>query len=71
MRDVEVADERDTTTEVMTSVPPSVWNVKVSVVVADVPGPMIMEVGSVEVEEERAVVAVGVAGEPEGVTAKE
>jgi hypothetical protein len=56
-RDVEDADERETTTAVMTSVPVSVVNVKESVLVADVPGPMMMEDGSVEVEVSRVVVA--------------
>jgi hypothetical protein len=70
-RDVEEAEERETTTAVMTSVPVSVWRVKVSVVVADVPGPMMREDGSVEVAESRVVELVGVTGYADGVTARE
>jgi hypothetical protein len=54
--EVEEADERATITAVITSVPVSVVNVKESVEVADVPGPMMMEDGSVEVEVSRVVV---------------
>jgi hypothetical protein len=55
--EVDDAEERATTTAVITSVPVSVLNVKVSVVVADVPGPMMREDGSVEVEVSKVVVA--------------
>jgi hypothetical protein len=54
---VDDAEESATTSAVMTSVPVSVLNVNVSVVVADVPGPMMMEDGSVEVEVSKVVVA--------------
>jgi hypothetical protein len=56
-REVEEAEESDTTSAVITSVPVSVVNVNVSVDVAEVPGPMMMEDGSVVVEVSRIVVA--------------